>query len=320
VVIVAVGARESTPTDYLYGRDPRVITQKELEEKIAKDGAEIRRIRKVVMIQCVGSRTPERPYCSRVCCSVAVKNGLKLKEMNPDVDVTILYRDIRTFGMMEQYYTQARNRGITFVRYDLDSKPEFSVQDGSLQIKVKDKVLHEQVSLRPDLVVLASAIIPYENEPLAKMLKVPLTSSGFFLEAHMKLRPVDFATDGVFLAGMAHYPKSISESIAQADAAVARATAAMAKGYVSVLPTISEVDRERCIGCGLCEMLCPFSAIRVIETEKGSKSETIAASCKGCGICSASCPQQAITIHHFSDDQLAAQIEAALSEKKKEAA
>jgi heterodisulfide reductase subunit A len=319
-VIVAVGARESTPTDYRYGCDPRIITQRELEEKIALDGDEIRRIRKVVMIQCVGSRIPERPYCSRICCSVAVKNALKIKESNPDIEVTLLYRDIRTFGMMEQYYTQARNLGITFVRYDLDSKPELSLQDGSLQIKVKDKVLHEQVSLRPDLVVLASAIIPYENEPLAKMLKVPLTSSGFFLEAHMKLRPVDFATDGIFLAGMAHYPKSISESIAQADAAVARATAAMAKGYVSVLPTISEVDRERCIGCGLCEMLCPFSAIRVIETEKGSKSETIAASCKGCGICSASCPQQAVTIHHFSDDQLAAQIDAALSEKKKEAA
>ena len=320
VVIVAVGARESTPTDYLYGRDPRVITQKELEEKIAKDGDEIRRIRKVVMIQCVGSRTPERPYCSRVCCSVAVKNGLRMKEKNPELDVTVLYRDIRTFGMMEQYYTQARNRGITFVQYNLDSKPDLRVENGSLLLSVEDRVLHEEVTLRPDLVVLASAITPYENETLAKMLKVPLTSSGFFLEAHMKLRPVDFATDGIFLAGMAHYPKSISESISQADAAVARATAAMAKGYVSVLPTISEVDRERCIGCGLCEMLCPFSAIRVIETERGSKSETIAASCKGCGICSSSCPQQAVTIHHFSDDQLGAQIDAALSEKKKEAA
>ena len=320
VIIVAVGANESAPTDYLYGRDPRVITQKQLEEKLAGDGDEIRSVRKVVMIQCVGSRTPERPYCSRVCCSVAVKNGLKIKEKNPDIDVTILYRDVRTFGMMEQYYTQARNRGITFVQYDLESKPDVQVDGGDLRLTVKDMVLHEEVSLKPDLVVLASAITPYENETLAKMLKVPLTSSGFFLEAHMKLRPVDFATDGIFLAGMAHYPKSISDSIAQADAAVARATAAMAKGYVSVLPTISEVDRERCIGCGLCENLCPFSAIRVVETEKGSKSETIAASCKGCGICSASCPQQAITIHHFSDDQLAAQIDAALSEKKKEAA
>jgi len=152
------------------------------------------------------------------------------------------------------------------------------------------------------------------------MLKVPLTADGFFLEAHMKLRPVDFATDGIFLAGMAHFPKSITESISQADAAVARATASIAKGYVSVLPTISEVDQTRCVGCGLCELLCPFSAIRVVETEKGSKAETIAASCKGCGVCSASCTQKAVTVHHFTDEQLSAQIEALLPVEGKKAA
>jgi heterodisulfide reductase subunit A len=272
------------------------------------------------MIQCVGSRIPERPYCSRICCSVAVKNALKLKEKNPEIDVTVLYRDIRTYGLMEHYYTQARKMGITFIQYDLDSKPVLQARDGLLHLAVVDRILGEEVTSNPDLVVLSSAIIPYENEALAKMLKVPLNSNGFFLEAHMKLRPVDFATDGIFLAGMAHYPKGISESISQADAAVARATAAMAKGYVSVLPTISEVDRERCIGCGLCEILCPFNAIRVIETEKGSKSETIAASCKGCGVCSSSCPQKAVTIRHFSDDQLTAQIDALSMEGKKEAA
>jgi heterodisulfide reductase subunit A len=152
------------------------------------------------------------------------------------------------------------------------------------------------------------------------MLKVPLTADGFFLEAHMKLRPVDFATDGIFLAGLAHFPKSISESLSQADAAVARATSVIAKGYVSVLPTISEVDPNRCVGCGLCELLCPFSAIRVVETERGSKAETIAASCKGCGVCASSCTQRAITIHHFTDEQLSAQIEALAPLKEKEAA
>jgi heterodisulfide reductase subunit A-like polyferredoxin len=312
VVIVAVGAKENIPTDYLYGQDARVITQKELEEKIAHRWDEISRSRHIVMIQCVGSRTPDRPNCSRICCSVAIKNALKIKEKNPEAKVTVLYRDIRTYGLMERYYTQARNQGIEFIQYELDSKPDLSTEEGILKLKVKDRILGEEVELRPDLVVLASAIVPYENEALAKMLKVPLTSDGFFLEAHMKLRPVDFATDGIFLAGLAHFPKTISESISQADAAVARATAAIAKGYVSVLPTISEVDQTRCLGCGLCELLCPFSAIRVVETEKGSKAETIAASCKGCGVCSASCPQKAVSVHHFSDEQLSAQIEALL--------
>jgi heterodisulfide reductase subunit A-like polyferredoxin len=320
VVIVAVGAKESTPTEYLYGQDGRVITQKELEEKIALRGEEINRCRHIVMIQCVGSRTPERPNCSRICCSVAVKNALKIKGKNPEIKVTILYRDIRTYGLMERYYTQARNQGIEFTQYELDSKPDLKVEGGLLQLKVKDRILGEEVTLQPDLVVLASAIVPYENEALAKMLKVPLTADGFFLEAHMKLRPVDFATDGIFLAGMAHFPKSITESISQADAAVARATASIAKGYVSVLPTISEVDQTRCLGCGLCELLCPFSAIRVVETEKGSKAETIAASCKGCGVCSASCPQKAVTVHHFTDEQLTAQIEALLPVEGKKAA
>jgi heterodisulfide reductase subunit A len=320
VVIVAVGAKENTPTEYLYGRDSRVVTQKELEEKIARHWDKVNGCRHIVMIQCVGSRTPERPNCSRICCSVAVKNALKIKEKNPEIKVTILYRDIRTYGLMERYYTQARNQGVEFIQYELDAKPDLSLKEGGLQLKVKDRVLGEEIILQPDLVVLASAIVPYENEALAKMLKVPLTADGFFLEAHMKLRPVDFATDGIFLAGLAHFPKTISESISQADAAVARATASIAKGYVNVLPTISEVDQTRCIGCGLCELLCPFSAIRVVETEKGSKAETIAASCKGCGVCSASCTQKAVTVHHFTDEQLSAQIEALLPVREKEAA
>jgi heterodisulfide reductase subunit A-like polyferredoxin len=320
VVIVAVGAKESTPTEYLYGQDRRVITQKELEEKIALHGEEINRCRNIVMIQCVGSRTPDHPNCSRICCSVAIKNAIQIKEKNPEAKVTILYRDIRTYGLMERYYTQARNQGIEFIQYELDSKPDLKVAEGSLNLHVKDRILGEDVTLQPDLVVLASAIVPYENEALAKMLKVPLTADGFFLEAHMKLRPVDFATDGIFLAGLAHFPKTISESISQADAAVARATAAIAKGYVSVLPTISAVDQTQCVGCGLCELLCPFSAIRVVETEKGSKAETIAASCKGCGICASSCPQKALTVLHFSDEELTAQIEALFASGEKQAA
>lgn len=319
VIIVSVGARESTPTEYLYGQHKRVITQKELEDKIANNWDEIKGQRNIVMIQCVGSRIPEHPNCSRICCSVAIKNSLKIKEKNPDARIYILYRDIRTYGFIERFYTQARNQGVEFIRYDLDSKPNLTMEGDIIKLSLRDQILGEEITMEPDLVVLSSAIIPYENEALAKMLKVPLTSDGFFLEAHMKLRPVDFATDGIFLAGMAHSPKNITETISQADASVARATAALSKGFVNVLPTISEVDQTRCLGCGLCEMLCPFSAIRVIETEKGRKAETISASCKGCGVCSASCPQKAVTVHHFSDEQLIAQIEA-LATLREEAA
>ncbi len=309
-VIVAVGAKESRPAEYLYGADKRVVTQSELEEAIAGGLENIRECRQVVMIQCVGSRTPERPNCSRICCSVAVKNALKLKEINPDMNIAVLYRDMRTYGFQEQYYALARKRGITFIPYEPDRKPDLQSSGGKLELKVKDRLLGEEITLSPDLVVLSTAVTPYENEELAKMLKVPLTADKFFLEAHMKLRPVDFATDGIFVAGMAHFPKNISETIAQAGAAVSRATATMAKGFVNVLPTISVVDQNRCLGCGLCESLCPFNAIRVEVTAKGRKAETIIASCKGCGVCSSSCPQRAVTIRHFTDEGLSAQIEA----------
>lgn len=320
VIIVAVGAKEGKPLEYLYGQDQRIMTQKELEYKIAYNWDVIDKIKRVIMIQCVGSRTYEYPNCSRICCSVAIKNALKLKEKNPDVQITILYRDIRTYGLMEKYYTLARKEEIEFIRYDLDSKPEARLENNTLILKFKDKIIGEEVALEPDLLVLSTGIEPLENETLAKMLKVPLTADGFFLEAHMKLRPVDFATDGIFVAGLAHSPKNISESISQAYAASSRAASILGKGYVSVIPTISEVDQTRCLGCGLCELLCPFSAIRVKETESGSKAETIVASCKGCGICSASCPQKAITVHHFSDEQIFAQIDAIPIMKDKEAA
>jgi heterodisulfide reductase subunit A len=310
-----VGAAESRPAEYLYGKDARVVTQQELEERLALHPVESKKYRNVAMIQCVGSRNPDRPNCSRICCSVAVKNALALKALSPDTAVTVLYRDIRTYGLMEPYYKLAREKGVQFIPYAAEAKPELSAANGGLELKVRDLVIGAETVIAPDLVVLSSAVVPHDNAELAKMLKIPLTADKFFLEAHMKLRPVDFATDGVFLAGMAHFPKTIGETIAQAGAAVARATSAIAKGYVSILPTISCVDQSRCIGCGLCESLCPFNAIRVVDTEKGKKSETITASCKGCGVCSSSCPQMAVTIRHFSDEELFAQIEALAEEK-----
>jgi heterodisulfide reductase subunit A-like polyferredoxin len=315
VVIVAVGAAESKPAEYLFGRDNRVVTQQEFEERLALHPEEMKKYRNVAMIQCVGSRNPDRPNCSRICCSVAVKNALALKTLSPGTEVAVLYRDIRTYGLMEPYYKLAREKGVRFIAYTAEAKPELAEANGALELKVRDLAIGAETVMSPDLVVLSSAVIPHDNADLAKMLKIPLTADKFFLEAHMKLRPVDFATDGIFLAGMAHFPKTIGETIAQAGAAAARATAAIAKGFVSILPTISYVDQGRCIGCGLCESLCPFNAIRVVETDKGKKSETIDASCKGCGVCSASCPQQAVAIRHFTDEELFAQIEA-LSEGK----
>jgi len=309
-VIVATGAEELRPSEYLYGQDERIMTQRECEEKIAREEGFLSGPKTIAMIQCVGSRSEERPNCSRICCSTAIKNALKIKERNPGAKVYIFYRDIRTYGLMEKYYTKARNEGITFISYDPGDKPQVRIEAGSIKLSFMEPFINERMVLKPDWLVLSASIIPRGNEELAKLLKVPLTEDGFFLEAHMKLRPVDFATDGIFLAGMAHFPKSISESISQAKAAAARAATLLSKGYVRVLPIISSVDEAKCIGCGLCESLCAYSAIRVGETDHGDKAETIAASCKGCGVCSASCPQKAITMKHFSDEELIAQIEA----------
>jgi heterodisulfide reductase subunit A-like polyferredoxin len=309
-VIVATGAEELKPAEYLYGQDERIMTQREFEEKNARQERFLSGAKTIAMIQCVGSRTEEKPNCSRICCSTAMKNALKIKEGNPEAKVYIFYRDIRTYGLMEKYYTKARNEGVIFIPYDPQDKPQVSIEAGSINLSFMEPVTGERMALKPDWLVLSAGIVPRGNEELAKLLKVPLTGDGFFLEAHMKLRPVDFATDGIFVAGMAHFPKSISESISQAKAAAARATTLLSKGYVRVLPIISSVDEAKCIGCGLCESLCVYSAIRVAETDHGDKAETIAASCKGCGVCSASCPQKAITMKHFSDEELIAQIEA----------
>jgi len=310
VIIVAVGAKESRPKEYLMGDDERVLTQSELEKTLFLSSEYIKKMKSIVMIQCVGSRIPENPNCSRICCLMAIKNAIKIKEISPNTEVYVLYRDIRTYGFYERYYTEARRLGVLFIPYRPEEKPHVFKRDTYLEVSLKDSFSHDDLSIKADLLVLSTAIAPEENEALAKILKVPLTADGYFLEAHMKLRPVDFATEGVFVAGMAHAPKNIPETIIQARAAAARAGATMAKGYITIQGTISEVDPLRCIGCGLCETLCPFNAIRIVETDKGKKSETIMASCKGCGICSSSCPQKAITIRHFTDEELCAQIEA----------
>ncbi|MGB9720329.1 MAG: FAD-dependent oxidoreductase [bacterium] len=312
VIIVATGANEYKPTEYLYGKDPRIITQRELEEMFF-DHQTIRLsdYQTIVMIQCVGSRDNERKYCSRICCLQAIKNALAIKERNPDAEVIIFYKDIRTYGLNEIYYQKARDAGVLFVRYDDEFKPEISLRNGAVFVKAKEPILNEEIELPADLIVLSAGIVPDEsNREIAQLLKVPLNEDGFFLEAHMKLRPVDFATDGIFICGMAHSPKTIDESIAQAQAAGARAGIVLSRDTIEVLPAVAEVDSERCIGCGICEKLCVYQAHELKKTEKGYRSEVIFAYCKGCGSCAASCPQQAITMKHFTNEQIMAMVEA----------
>jgi heterodisulfide reductase subunit A len=312
IVIVATGAQEYKPTEYLYGQDKRIITQSELEERLL--GSQTNGLsdnQTVVMIQCIGSRDDSHPYCSRVCCSRAVKNALLIKRNSLDTEVIILYKDMRTYAFNEIHYRAARSLGVVFIRYDDDFKPELRKDDGNLCMKIKDPILNEHIELPVDLVVLSTGIISdATNKETAQLLKVPLNEDGFFLEAHMKLRPVDFATDGVFLCGLAHSPKTIDESIAQAIAAADRAGIILAKETIDVSPAVAFVDEDRCVGCGICERMCPYQAHVLKKTEKGMRSEVITASCKGCGSCASSCPQQAIIMKHFTDEQIFAQIEA----------
>ncbi len=313
VIIVATGGEEYQPKEYLYGQDSRVISQKELEEWIVLHPDRLKDLKSVVMIQCIGSRNEERPYCSRICCSEAVKNALKLKATAPEKNVYVLYRDIRTYGFKEDYYEKAREAGILFIRYDPEREPRLEKDGDGLGVVVHEPILHDDLLIQTDLLVLSPGIVPpHENESLSKMLKVPLNQDGFFLEAHMKLRPVDFATEGIFLAGLAHSPKSIEESISQANAAVARALTYLSKKELETIGTTSEVDERKCIGCGLCESVCPYKAIEILtkRTIVGEKqvAQVNRALCKGCGACTASCRSGSIDLKGFTNSEVVAQI------------
>jgi len=318
IAIIATGAGEYVPTEYHYGQDPRVVTQHCLEEWIAENNAGLQNARSVVMIQCVGSREPERPYCSRICCSQAVKNAMGLKDARPETDVYVLYRDIRTYGLLEEHYREARNRGVRFIRFQVDQKPKVSV-NGNLSVSCVDPMLNEPVNLNCDLLVLAPAIVPCQGaDDVGKLFKVPLNQDKFFLEAHMKLRPVDFATDGVFMCGLAHCPKSVDESIAQAEAAAARAATILSKDEIELEATISEVVDANCDGCAYCIDPCPYGALVLIEyMYKGDVKKTVerdGALCKGCGVCQATCPKKGIFISSFKLEQIGAMVDAALQE------
>jgi heterodisulfide reductase subunit A len=307
-VIVTTGAEEYKPVEYLYGENPKVLTQLELEEKIAEGAGEIKDANTIVMIQCVGSRDEEHMYCSRVCCGQAVKNALKIKQENPDAKIYVLHRDIRTYAAQELKYKEARELGVQFLRYDPEQKPEVSEQDGGLSVKAQDLSLGVTLDIRPDLVVLSAGIVPGESAAaLGELLKVSLDRDGFFLEAHLKLRPLDFSSEGIFLGGLAHSPKHIDESIAQARGAASRAANLLSKDTLTIGGIISVVEPEKCVACLNCVRVCPYG---VPEFDAETQAVYIEpATCQGCGICAGICPNKAIEVQHYKDRQIIAKIE-----------
>ena len=310
VVFVATGGEEYKPKEYLCGEHPKVITQKEFEAMLATRPEEAKQVQRVVMIQCVGSREPEHLYCSRVCCTAAIKNSLKLKTLNPDAQVSVLYRDIRAFGLKESYYTEARKQGVRFYRFDREQKPEATSKGDILNISVFDQQLQVPIQLQADLLVLSAAIRPRpEGKQLAERTRLPLEEDGFFMEAHIKLRPLDFASPGFFLCGLAHGPKFANESIAQARGAVSRALIILSKKEMRAEAVITHVDPDLCRACGECEKTCVFEAIKVQEVEGRRQAVVSEALCTGCGACNVACPTGAASLSHFRDEQVNAMIE-----------
>jgi heterodisulfide reductase subunit A len=310
-IIVATGSRPFEPKGmYGYGKNENVVTQFELE-KLIKEG-KLKDLKNVAMIQCVGAREErERTYCSRICCMMAIKNARYLKKKFPDANISIIHRDIRAVGEIEEdYYIKSLGEGINYIRYSPENPPKVTA-DGSLKVEVTEETLGEDITINPDLLVLSTPLVSHEDsKQLAQLLKVPVDQHGFFFEAHVKLRPVDFATDGVFLCGSAHGPKDVKDSVSQANGAAARALVLLTKGSVKVEAVTSEVDQEKCIGCGVCASLCPYGAPQL----ENGKMNIIEVLCKGCGACAVSCPTRAITSHQFKDEYYDAQITELLAE------
>jgi heterodisulfide reductase subunit A len=303
VVIVAAGAQEYHASEFLHGQDSRVMTQRELEARLSQGSAPSR----VVMIQCVGSRSEERPFCSRVCCAEAVKNALRLKELEPECEVTVLYRDIRTYGHSEIHYRRARENGVRFVRFPDEAPPQVTAAREGLSVRVMDATLGQDIDLAADIVALSAAVVPdrENNERLAELLKIPLDSDRFFMEAHVKLRPVDCANEGIFICGLAHSPKTTEENLAQSLAAAGRAVAILSRGSLQVGGVVAVVDEEKCASCLTCVRECLYGAPFVNERGKAAIEGV---KCQGCGACAAACPARAIQLATFTDAQERSQV------------
>jgi heterodisulfide reductase subunit A len=315
--VIATGADEYKPTEYLYGEDDRVLTQLELGEQIAREEEKLINARSLVMIQCVGCRQEDRDYCARVCCSNAIKNALKLKEINSEMDIYILFRDIRTYGFSEDYYREASEKDVKFIRYEPGDKPrvEAVVEEGRpvLRVTLPDYILGQKLAIDADYLTLSAAVIPPAgNREIAQLFKVSLGPDEFFKEAHVKLRPVEFGTEGVFLCGLAHYPKHIPEAINQAYGAASRALTLLSHDTVTVSGSVCDVDEGKCMSCGACIDACTYNAIEFRSTKQGKKAVVNPVLCKGDGLCNPKCPTGAIFLKHFTDEDLLSQIDAAV--------
>ncbi len=311
IAILATGASELKPDQYLYGKDPRVLTGLDLDRKFISRDSALKQARSAVFIQCVGSRIKERPYCSKVCCTHSVLSGLKLKEANPEMDVFIVYRDMRTYGLREDLYREAREKGILFVRYDDTKGLSVEKEKEDLRVRFTSYVLNRGVEIRPDLLILATAIVPPKENPVAKLFKVPVNQDGFFVEAHVKLRPIDFATDGVFVCGLAHSPKPIDESIAHGLGAAARSVTLLSQKEMSGNAIVASINPESCAGCQGCLKVCPYEAIRYVEEKEICEVNEVI--CKGCGACAATCQSASAQLKRFTSKQIYAQIEKAMA-------
>ncbi len=309
--VIAVGAREYEPTEYLYGTDGRVMTHLQLEARLRNGVEDFKKANSVAFIQCVGSREPERMYCSRVCCTHSVQSAIQLKELNPEMDIYILNREMRTYGMREDLYRKARELGVIFIRYYRDRKPDVFTEGNDLCIRAFDPILLRPLKIFADYLILASAIVPYDNQAIIELFRCGHNQDGFLNEAHPKLRPVDMSVEGLFLAGLCNYPKPIDEAVAQGKAAAARANVILSKTVMQLDPIKSYVT-DRCDGCALCLDVCPYSAIALEEYEKDGwkhwRIKTDKALCKGCGLCAATCPKRGVLVHGFTHDQLEAQV------------
>jgi heterodisulfide reductase subunit A-like polyferredoxin len=309
VVVLATGATEYSPKEFLYGQNENVVTQVELAKRLKEKGAED--LSQVVMIQCVGSRNEENPNCSRICCQSAIKNALHIKKLQPEAQIFILYRDIRTYGFLEEYYTEARKQGILFSRYDPEDPPTVESSEAGVVVTFKDHILGRSLQVSADLLALSAGMVAEDTEELASIVKLARTAEGHFMEAHVKLRPVDMATEGIFVCGTAHSPKLLHESISQAFAAASRATTFLSQPQLTLSAVTAQVETDLCASCLICVRSCPYQVPRINED---GVSEIDVALCHGCGICAAECPAKAIELSWYEDVQIMSKIDALLED------